>query len=159
MKVIFLDVDDVLNCKTSKSRCNGYIGIDGDKVSRLKTIVDATGAEIVLSSTWRLGYNKDGHDLEHHWKYLKRKFSKCKLHIRDVTPELSRNGELRGHEIKEWLDNHPDVTNWVVLDDEYFLDFVTCDIVKHWIETSFYEENGGLQDKHVKQIIKVLNNE
>ena len=75
MKVIFLDVDGVLNTKYSKSRCGRFIGIDKDKVAQLKRIVDETDAEIVLSSTWRLGYNKDGHFLQEHGVYLDRKFA------------------------------------------------------------------------------------
>ena len=39
MKLIFLDIDGVLNCAISKSRCFGCLGIDDDKVKRLKTIV------------------------------------------------------------------------------------------------------------------------
>lgn len=49
-KLLFLDVDGVLN-----SMDNG----DGDtiedsKVLLLKTIIDKTGAKIVISSSWRL---------------------------------------------------------------------------------------------------------
>ena len=54
--VIFLDVDGVLNCKTSKSYVTTedgqvFTGIDKDKVKRLASIVAATGADIVLSSS------------------------------------------------------------------------------------------------------------
>lgn len=38
MKIIFLDIDGVLNCHNSKSDCNGRLGIDEDKVKRLKKI-------------------------------------------------------------------------------------------------------------------------
>lgn len=63
MKIIFLDIDGVLNCSTSKSFCHddlyGIItGIDSDKVKRLAKIVEITGAEIVLSSDWKDGWNK-----------------------------------------------------------------------------------------------------
>lgn len=37
----------------------------------------------------------------------------------------NKNGEraYRGHEIQDWLDRHPEVTNWVALDDDSdFLD-------------------------------------
>lgn len=47
MKVIFLDFDGVIT--TEKSRwC-----LDKDKMLLLKRIVDATGAKIVISSSWR----------------------------------------------------------------------------------------------------------
>lgn len=55
MKVIFLDIDGVLNCVTSKSYCGMYVGVDADKIRRLARIVEETGAKIVLSSDWRDG--------------------------------------------------------------------------------------------------------
>lgn len=36
MKVIFLDIDGVLNTPSSESRCGEYIGIDDEKVEKLK---------------------------------------------------------------------------------------------------------------------------
>ena len=59
MKIIFLDVDGVLNCKSSKSRCGGFLGIDDSKVKLLKEIIDITGAKIVLSSSWRYGWRRN----------------------------------------------------------------------------------------------------
>ena len=53
MKVIFLDIDGVLNTPSSESRCGEYIGIDDEKVKKLKKIVEKTKAEIVLISTWK----------------------------------------------------------------------------------------------------------
>ena len=40
MKVIFLDIDGVLNTPSSESRCGEYIGIDDEKVKKLKKIVE-----------------------------------------------------------------------------------------------------------------------
>ena len=53
IKVIFLDIDGVLNCSTTKDLCEFYTGIEDKKVAILKQIVDATDAKIVLISTWR----------------------------------------------------------------------------------------------------------
>ena len=66
MKVIFLDIDGVLNNQTLLYHY-GLDYIDGDMVELLKHVVSATGAEIVLSSSWRLdGYSKKvvGKELE-----------------------------------------------------------------------------------------------
>ena len=38
MKIIFLDIDGVLNCSESKSECLGYTGIDTVRIKRLKRI-------------------------------------------------------------------------------------------------------------------------
>ena len=54
MKVIFLDVDGVLNSQQLFEKCEDdqLISVDEDNIKNLKTIVDATGAKIVLSSSW-----------------------------------------------------------------------------------------------------------
>jgi hypothetical protein len=51
MKVIFLDIDGVLNCWATTERWRGYIGIDPKLAQRFAELV--TGAKVVLSSTWR----------------------------------------------------------------------------------------------------------
>lgn len=48
-KVIFLDIDGVLNDEEHTSE--SYL--DSMMVGRLKRIIDETGAEIILSSSWR----------------------------------------------------------------------------------------------------------
>src|ERR1700709_1279552 len=53
MKVIFLDIDGVLNSThTANPRSFPYI-VDPELVTRLKDVLAKTGAEVVLSSTWR----------------------------------------------------------------------------------------------------------
>ena len=53
MKVIFLDVDAVLNCdKTPNPRKFPYI-VDRKLLARLQKLLDSTGAKVVLSSSWR----------------------------------------------------------------------------------------------------------
>ena len=157
MKVIFLDIDGVLNCTYSKSRCQGYTGIDIDKAERLKEIVDATGARIVLSSTWRLGYNKDGHRLKKHGDYLKMKFDKVGLSVYSVTPDLGRMGYCRGKEIKKWIEECGEkVEDFLILDDETY-DFLEEKLSDHWLKTAYYMKNGGLQPDDVERAIAYLN--
>lgn len=161
MKAIFLDIDGVLNCGYSESRCGKYVGIDDDKVELLKQIVDKTGAIIVLSSSWRLGHTRYGQSLEHHHEYMNEKLGKYGLKIYDVTPELSRHGDLRGKEINTWLQEHTDlnIESWVVLDDEFFWDFdlPQYDILDHWVRTDYYDPEGGLSQEHVDKAIEILN--
>ncbi len=54
MKILFLDVDGVLNNAQTRERFNGYLGIDRELVKYVKQIVERTGCQIVVSSTWRL---------------------------------------------------------------------------------------------------------
>lgn len=60
MKVIFLDIDGVLNSDTymEKQLDNSSVGIESEidpaTLILLKKAVDTTGAKIVLSSSWRI---------------------------------------------------------------------------------------------------------
>ncbi len=63
MKIIFLDIDGVLNHMYWLKKMKGVEGdkkfFDPDCVRRLNTITDKTGAKIVLSSSWRIGKTKE----------------------------------------------------------------------------------------------------
>ena len=49
MKVIFLDIDGVLNNEYSKTRApSGVIGIDGDKVKRLRQLITEKGCQTLI---------------------------------------------------------------------------------------------------------------
>ena len=61
MKIIFLDIDGVLNSEMyewSRGEDRADNRIDLSRVRLLKDIVSATDAKIVLSSTWRLDWDK-----------------------------------------------------------------------------------------------------
>ncbi len=162
--VIFLDVDGVLNCETSKSYVitedrRVLTGIDKDKVKRLASIVAATGADIVLTSSWRNGwYTSDGFlfgstTLSNHAKYLRNHlYKKGKLFIRDKT---SNSYKGRGEEIIFWLKMHPQTKAWVVLDDdEEWSDFYEHDeIMRHWVKTDY---ETGLTDDDATAAIQIL---
>lgn len=65
MKVIFLDVDGVLNSQDLFERCGEeLVPIDEENIRYLKEIVDATGAQIVLSSSWRYGWAQHSDDVQ-----------------------------------------------------------------------------------------------
>lgn len=53
MRLIFLDIDGVLNGHDRHRHPNGYCGIDPACVYRLNRIVAETGARLVISSAWR----------------------------------------------------------------------------------------------------------
>ena len=160
MKVIFLDIDGVLNCSTSKSFCHddtcGIItGIDSDKVKRLAKIVEATGAEIVLSSDWKDGWNKYYTSSKpSHAKYLDNHlYKKGRLTIKDKTPNTSKGSWFRGEEILAYLRSHKDVENYVILDDTFFEDFSIKEISEHLVLTEY---KVGLTDADVEKAIKIL---
>lgn len=145
MKIIFLDIDGVLNSIDSEDHFHGCIGLDYSGIKLLKEIVDATGAELVLISTWKLSC--------HLCSYLDTRLAQEGLTITDKTGGSMHN---RGHGIIDWLSDHP-TNSWIVLDDEVFDDYDECGILPHLVKTDFY--NGGLKEKHVELAINLLNKE
>jgi HAD domain in Swiss Army Knife RNA repair proteins len=104
MKVIFLDIDGVLNCrKTPNPRKFPYV-IDDELLARFTQLLQQTGASVVLSSTWR--YDPAGIFSAKHYG----------VPFMDITPDMPN--EPRCKEILEWLRDHPEVTRYVVIDDE-----------------------------------------
>ena len=123
------------------------MGVSERFIKRLKQIVDATGAKVVLSSDWRLD---DGAD----YMYLLRKlWYKGGIWLYSTTPNI--RWSMRGTEIREWLSKHEDVENYVVLDDTYFSDFAG-DMEFHFVHTN---PDDGLTDENVQMAIKILNGE
>jgi hypothetical protein len=103
VKVIFLDIDGVLNCsRTLNPRKLPYI-VDPKLLALFKHVVEQTGAHVVLSSTWR--YDPAGLFSARH----------SGIPFDDVIPDLP--DEPRRKEILAWLEGHP-VERYAVLDDE-----------------------------------------
>ena len=160
MKVIFLDIDGVLNCATSKSYCvedDGRVikGIDSDKVKQLAKIVEATDAQIILSSDWKDGWNKyyTGQKPSH-VKYLDNHlYKKGKLIIKDKTPDTNKGSWFRGEEILMYLRIHPDIDNYVIIDDTFFDDFIIKEIEEFLVLTN---RKVGVFDGNVDDVIKIL---
>jgi hypothetical protein len=104
MKVIFLDIDGVLNCtQTPNPRKFPYI-VDQTLLMRFHRLLESSGADVVLSSTWR--YDPAGLFSAKHWG----------IPFIDVIPDMPH--VPRCNEILEWLRNHPQVSRFAVIDDE-----------------------------------------
>lgn len=149
MRVIFLDVDGVLNCQTTLQNAKRSDVVDPEMVGRLNKIIEATDAKVVLSSTWRLIFGTD------------KTFNDYLIpagfvgEVIGETPNLNIRigGNIpRGREIRAWLKQHPEVDQFIILDDVNNMD----GLQDHLILTSFMNEDGGLQDEHVKQAIDTL---
>ena len=113
MKIIFLDIDCVLNTYSTKRFVYGFTFVDTRKVLRLRDIVERTGAQLVLSSTWRIA-DTPIHKLC--YEALKAEFERvrCPVWV-DSTPYLP--GAKRWQEINAWLLLHPEVEDFIILDD------------------------------------------
>ena len=153
MKVLFLDIDGVLNCHDDfdlkddmfERRCKV---LNASMVKRYKRMIKEIKPYVVLCSTWRVhGFLKD---------FLKENG----IDFEDVTPDYSYSTRpcLRGSEVDDWLDKHPEVKKYAIVDD-------VNDYYNHqqefFVETSFYnykknKTTAGLQPKHVKKIKQLL---
>lgn len=157
MKLIFLDVDGVLNCSTTKDLCEFYTGIEDKKVAILKQIVDKTDAKIVLISTWRYTWNKENSlksEQEELATYLDEKLEAQGLSIFD---KIDNEAIGRGQGIIEFIDNLKingfDVEQFVIIDDEMF-DYKETKLTKYLIQTGYKE---GLTKKHISKAVEKLN--
>lgn len=112
MKVIFLDIDGVLNVIPQGHDEHGAI-FHPHLVENLKSIVEATGAKVVISSYWRhSGLAK----MEAMWR--DRELPGEMIGITGNRLDLDCFTLQRGTEIQEWLDKHPEITDYVILDDD-----------------------------------------
>lgn len=151
MKVIFLDIDGVLNSdeyfdKIKNLNIEGIESeIDVGKIKLLKNAMDETGARVVLTSSWRYTRNA---------QKLKKLLSNYDIYV-DSTPFMQNE---RGLEIKKYLSEHYDIEDYVIVDDEIF-DSYDEDLMKKLVKIS--NGNGrnfgeGLLSKDVDEIINRL---
>lgn len=154
MKVIFLDVDGVINCVRSKSRCMDCVGMDTDKLRRLQEIVNKTDAKIVLTTTWKEHYEVGAYkQYETFAKYMNNRFRKFGLQVIDKVRD--KRWSDRGEAILKWLDEHPETNQWLILDDQRFLWYDDDRIEPHWVRT--YWRGSGLTEAGKEAAIRILN--
>lgn len=119
IKIIFLDIDGVLNSRKYINQCvaNNIPAddvIDPIAVARLNKITDATGAKLVISSTWRLPFL-----WRNDFKGLCALLHSHKVtaDIVGVTPDLNLD-HGRGKEIQKYIDDCGFVIDkFIILDD------------------------------------------
>ncbi len=104
MSVLFLDFDGVIRVQLDDSE---EIGFCHERMRQLSILVQRAGAKVVVSSDWR-NMEERGAIAALLKPYL------CEhLHEDWMTPVCGH----RWNEIERWLGRHPEVKNYVVLDD------------------------------------------
>jgi hypothetical protein len=107
MKVLFLDIDGVLNKRSDAEvvgNPNPYHRLNWLLLETLKRIIKETGCKVVISSTWR----KDGGI-----DFFK---SVSEIEVFGTTP-IHSNGH-RGNEIKEFIDDNGGIETYAIVDDD-----------------------------------------
>ena len=137
MKVLFLDIDGVLNSMeffarlpSTRSMCE----VDPKAVKRVLRVLEVTGAKLVLSSTWRLSAE------------LVERLRAVGLPIYDMTPSLGT--EPRYKEIGAWLVEHMEATKYAIIDDD-----TDAEIKGRFVRT---HPKYGMYGKHEKALIALL---
>lgn len=128
-KIIFLDIDGVLNSSFwneahQKEISDGTL-IDTEKIALLAQLAKRANAKIILHSGWRFWFDNNGIPLRRESERLAKLLSDVGLRISGMTPDLTTEeirktkkfSLVKADEILLWLDRHPDVSGWVVLDD------------------------------------------
>lgn len=136
IKVIFLDIDGVLNTEERlrklKDPNQGYT--DPDKVSLIHSIISGTGAKIVVSSNRRFEMQNVLHNLP--------------TLRSDIIGTTGLTGN-RNSEIEEWVDKH-DVDSFVVIDDMLLL------FPDNLVQT---DPEVGLTESDAQEAVRILNSD
>src|SRR4051812_45577640 len=145
MKILFLDVEGVLNSVgdehgngATTERVDGttLVGIDSKLLAIYKAMLARVDAAVVLSSSWRLIPTLHAHLKERD------------VNFADVTPSMDPALKFcRGHETQLWLDEHPEVTRYAILDDD-------DDMLEHQTPNFFQASCGtGLTEELAGRIV------
>lgn len=150
MKVIFLDFDGVLNSDTYYEEHNWSAPfIDESRLVLLKRIVDATDAKIVLSTSWKMYWEKDPALCKSEGKYINEVFAKYGMYIYDKTIDIDYDAECRVDEINDWFDQNQ-VDKYVAIDD------MNLKLpVEHFVRTKAHIL--GIDEENVQRVISLLN--
>lgn len=163
-KVLFLDIDGVLNTERQQDRCKeaglsyadnfGY-AFDPVTVANLKRIVDETGADIVISSSWKVwGLNT----MQKLWTNRGLPGKVINVTPNTESDELMLSVDLdmmlpagKGSEIKEWLEtNGSQVTHYAILDD---MDDMLPEQQSHFVQT---DPTIGITEDDAQKAIAIL---
>jgi hypothetical protein len=145
-KILFLDIDGVLNSKLYYKYIykpdSNWSRFDPYSVMLLKRLIEEFSLKIVISSTWRNGI------VNRLMEELRRNDLIYYLHEDWFTPVMKP--AKRGEEIKLWLEKHPEVTEYIIIDDtEHILE----DQLSRFVKTDIYE---GMVGEHYYQARDIL---
>lgn len=136
MKVIFVDADGCMIDDGWADKCfaeNGYDPYNYDEFNPrslrlLARLKEETEAEVVFSSSWRLD--------ELSFINAKEQFKEVGIQLYGYTTLDWHTGQTRGDEIALYLAQHPEVNNYVILDD---VEINNALLRPHWVKTTFKE--------------------
>ncbi len=162
MKVIFLDIDGVLNSNmwndSHQKEISQGILIDKEKIKLLASLIKNSDYKIILHSGWRIWFNSETKPVSKEAKILVDLLAYEGLIIDGITPDLTTEdirkskkfSLVKADEIRTWLKLHNDVTGWVVLDD---LNLNNDQVELHQVKP---DQTIGLTLENIKDAEKIL---
>lgn len=149
MKVIFLDIDGVLNSIDTTLAFYGQLSparedkLDPMSVGLLKKLCDNTSARIVISSTWRKLYSRE------EFLDIFKSYGWHDFPFEDVTDNNNSCRQTRGHEIQRWLDANGN-PEYIILDDD-------SDMLESQLNNFVHCSNvNGFRSKHYCKALRLL---
>lgn len=167
MDVIFLDIDYVLNGSQTKEHIGSIKGIDQKLLRLFAPLAHRPNTEIVLTSTWRLYWDKSlkddpvktwaGRSKKRYGRYLNAHFAEYGIEIFDKTEDFC--WYRRCEEVQKYLDKHLEIENFIIFDDENFR-WGDSHLYTHWVNT--YELHNepwdhGITREHISIANDILN--
>lgn len=145
-KILFLDIDGVLNSRNYMNSVGRGDAIDPRCVLHLNEAIRRTGCKVVVSSAWR-----NLHTWAELLSILEDHGVNTEVFI-DKTPDRFREFKNRDDEISEWLDNHgQEGDQWCIIDDE--LEHLVK-LKDRLVKTSFQEK--GMTKEHEDAVVRFL---
>lgn len=137
--VLFLDFDGVLNCNTGWKRDDpqSYMYVTAECVEQLGRVLgECPDVMICVSSTWRRF-----HSITELREFLG-KFEIPGHRMISRTPMRFSEG-VRGHEIQAWLEEHPGVQRFVIVDDDADMAHLISQLVQTDSDVGLTKEKAG----------------
>lgn len=153
-KILFLDFDGVMVTDKGQKQLLETCGIVRDShgalfdplcVELLKEIINATDAEIVVTSTWKMEMGLEG---------IRQMWSDRDLpgKVIDVTPDI--DPIQRGDEIAAWLQASGEYCRYAIIDDCPFTDFFHQEQLEHLFMVN---ERIGIDESTMQRVVEHLN--
>ena len=154
--LIFLDIDGVLN--TSNSFNTKYEIMD-DNIAALRELIDRLlklgyTSKVILTSTWRLGYDSDFDKCSPQIQRLITKLGNVQIRISGVSPVYK--GKTRDVEISRYIRGYElerTDFNYIILDDDIS---IFDSMALKGMNFFKVNQHTGLTAKDVEKIIKLL---
>lgn len=117
----------------------------------LRSLIDATNAEVVLTSSWRTHWASDIRLCDEVGRELISTFAEYGIKISDKTDVL--NDKKRPDEIRAWLCEHErEIDRFVIIDDSSGR---WGNLEKNLVRTDF-QIGRGLEERHIAKAKKIL---